>query len=87
MKPVARIIDSLIHGFDWRRYSNSQERKRFMGGMLGSVTYEGKLAEHVPLLDFAEKVHLGRQGDIHKIIKLKTFPLTFTKLMDLPLFV
>ena len=27
------------------------------------------------------------EGDVHKIIKLKTFPLTFIKLMGLPLFV
>jgi len=32
----------------------------FMGGMMGSVTYEGKLNEYLPLLDFCEKVHLGK---------------------------
>ena len=29
----------------------------------------------------------GGEGDVHKIIKLKTFPLSFTKLMGPPLFV
>lgn len=31
-----------------------------MGGMVGTVTYEGGLGECLPLLDFAEKAHLGK---------------------------
>ncbi len=55
-----RNIDNSLRWFDWKRYSNRQERKMFMGGMMGSVTYEGKLNEYLPLLDFCEKVHLGK---------------------------
>jgi len=55
-----RITDNSLRWFDWRRYSNRQEREMFMGGMFGSVTYEGKLNEYLPLLDFCEKVHLGK---------------------------
>ncbi|MFH1491563.1 MAG: CRISPR system precrRNA processing endoribonuclease RAMP protein Cas6 [Pseudomonadota bacterium] len=55
-----RTVKSSLEWFDWRRYSNRQEREMFMGGMLGSVTYEGKLGEYLPLLDFCEKVHLGK---------------------------
>ena len=32
----------------------------FYGWMVGAVKYEGKLAEYLPLLDFCEKVHLGK---------------------------
>jgi hypothetical protein len=65
-----RIVDNGLRWFDWKRYSNRQERKMFMGGMLGSVTYEGNLGEYLPLLDFCEKVHLGKNtsfglGKIH----------------------
>ena len=55
-----RLTDNSLRWFDWKRYSNRQERKMFMGGMMGSVTYEGKLAEYLPLIDFCQKVHLGK---------------------------
>jgi len=32
----------------------------FMGGMIGSVSYEGQLAEYLPLLRFCEQVHIGK---------------------------
>ncbi len=55
-----RIRHNGLRWFDWRRYSNRQERKMFMGGLVGNVTYEGDLGEFLPLIDFAEKVHLGK---------------------------
>jgi len=45
---------------EWRRYSNRQEQDMLMGGMTGSVRYRGKLAEYLPLLNFCEKVHVGK---------------------------
>jgi CRISPR-associated endoribonuclease Cas6 len=54
------IADSALRWFDWKRYSNRQDRKMFMGGILGSVSYEGALGEYLPLLHFCEKVHLGK---------------------------
>ena len=32
-----------------------------MGGMVGSVIYEGKIGEYLPLIDFCSEVHLGKQ--------------------------
>ena len=55
-----RITDNSLRWFDWKRYSNRQERKMFMGGMLGSVTYGGDLGEYLGLLDFCQKVHVGK---------------------------
>jgi len=55
-----QVVDNALTWFDWRRYSNRQDRHMFMGGMVGSVVYEGKLGEYLPLLDFCEKVHLGK---------------------------
>lgn len=54
------ISDNTLRWFDWKRYSNRQERKMFMGGLLGSVTYEGALEEYLPLLHFCENVHIGK---------------------------
>lgn len=46
---------------DWRRYSNRQDQAMLMGGITGSVRYEGDLAEFLPLLRLSEKLHLGKQ--------------------------
>jgi hypothetical protein len=55
-----RTAQNALRWFDWKRYSNRQERKMFMGGMVGSVVYEGDLKEYLHLLYFCEKVHLGK---------------------------
>lgn len=56
-----RVIDNDLSWFDWRRYSSRQDQAMLMGGMVGSVTYEGKIGEYLPLIDFCTKVHLGKQ--------------------------
>ena len=63
------IMESKLNWFDWRRYSQRQDRTMFMGGITGSVTYEGEMSEYLPLLDFCTKVHIGKNtsfglGDI-----------------------
>ncbi|MBM4289801.1 MAG: CRISPR system precrRNA processing endoribonuclease RAMP protein Cas6, partial [Deltaproteobacteria bacterium] len=54
------ITNSSLRWFDWERYSNRQDKAMFMGGMVGAITYQGNLAEFLPLLRYAEKVHLGK---------------------------
>ena len=56
-----RIVDADLKWFDWRRYSLRQDQEMLMGGMVGSVTYEGSLEVYIPLLEFCEQVHLGKQ--------------------------
>lgn len=56
-----RIIDTDLVWFDWQRYSHRQDQAMLMGGMAGSITYEGKISEFLPLIDFCSKVHLGKQ--------------------------
>jgi len=58
-----RIVESEsdLHWFDWERYSQRQDQRMLMGGMLGTVTYEGALGEFLPLIEFCEKTHLGKQ--------------------------
>jgi CRISPR/Cas system endoribonuclease Cas6 (RAMP superfamily) len=32
-----------------------------MGGITGSITYNGKFENYLPLLDFCSKTHIGKQ--------------------------
>jgi len=57
---VVKIASSNLGWHDWRRYSNRQEQAMLLGGMVGEVTYEGELAEFLPLLRLAEMIHLGK---------------------------
>ena len=56
-----RTVHSELRWFDWRRYSGRQEEEMLMGGITGSITYEGNLGPYLPLLDFCAEVHLGKQ--------------------------
>ncbi len=55
-----QTVDSSLRWYDVRRYSNRQERAMFIGGMVGSITYEGDLGEFLPLIRYCEKVHVGK---------------------------
>ena len=55
------IVESDLRWFDWQRYSHRQDKAMLMGGMTGSITYEGNINEYMPLIDFCSKVHLGKQ--------------------------
>ncbi|MCP4694741.1 MAG: CRISPR system precrRNA processing endoribonuclease RAMP protein Cas6 [Desulfobacterales bacterium] len=55
------IADNQLDWFDWRRYSTRQEKAMIMGGMVGSVIYEGDLGEFIPLIRLCEKLHVGKQ--------------------------
>ena len=56
-----QIIDTNLNWFDWKRYSHRQDKSMLMGGMAGSATYQGKIGEYLPLIEFCSKVHLGKQ--------------------------
>jgi hypothetical protein len=55
------IVDADLNWFDWKRYSHRQDQEMLMGGMMGSVTYEGNISEFMPLMDFCAQVHVGKQ--------------------------
>ncbi len=56
-----KTVDNQLSWYDWQRYSFRQDQKMLMGGITGSVTYKGELAEYIPLAEFCEQVHLGKQ--------------------------
>ena len=55
-----RITDNRLAWFDWQRYSSRQDKKMFMGGLVGQVTYQGDLTPFIPFLDMARVVHAGK---------------------------
>ncbi len=60
----AAEISSRHNTLQWQeltRYSNRQKTSMQLGGMLGEITYQGSLTEFLPLLQYCEKVHLGKQ--------------------------
>lgn len=59
-KHIAVCRDDL-HWFDWQRYSNRQEAKMLMGGITGTIIYQGNFAEYLPLLKLAQQLHIGKQ--------------------------
>ena len=57
-----QIVDSSLKWFDWRRYSNRQDQALLMGGITGSIVYEGNMAKYLPLIEVSSKIHLGKQS-------------------------
>lgn len=53
-----RASDLVWH--DWQRYSNRQQTKILMGGLVGTMEIEGDLTPFGPLLRTAEVVHVGK---------------------------
>ncbi len=56
-----KSIKSNIRWIDWKRYSFRQKDSMLMGGMTGSITYQGDLGEFLPLMAFCEQVNIGKQ--------------------------
>jgi len=56
-----QIVDSDLAWFDWKRYSSRQDKSMLMGGVIGSITYEGDIGEYMPLVDLCTQFHLGKQ--------------------------
>ena len=53
-------IKSDTQWFDWKRYSTRQEEWMSLGGVTGTVSYEGDLTEFMPFLKLGEYVHVGK---------------------------
>ncbi len=56
---------SINHGdcqwVDLARYSSRQQTAMRIGGLSGTIQYEGELTEFLPLLKYCEHTHLGKQ--------------------------
>lgn len=58
---LVETASSQLRWHDWERYSHRQDQAMLMGGMLGTVTYRGKLNEYLPLFDLCREFHIGKQ--------------------------
>lgn len=56
------ISANSLKWFDWKRYSSTQDRKMFMGGLIGTIEYQGDFAPFLPVMRMAEKVHIGKNS-------------------------
>ncbi|NPA94122.1 MAG: CRISPR system precrRNA processing endoribonuclease RAMP protein Cas6 [Thermodesulfobacteria bacterium] len=54
-------VSSNLNWLEIPRFSTRQRRKMLIGGPVGTVRYEGELAEFIPLLRYCETVHVGKQ--------------------------
>ena len=57
---AVKQIKSDTQWFDWKRYSTRQEEWMSLGGITGTVSYEGNLTEFMSLLKLGEYVHVGK---------------------------
>jgi hypothetical protein len=55
-----RTVDAKTKWVDWERYSSRQKRRVAMGGFVGEVSYEGKLAKLRPLVLLGDIIHVGK---------------------------
>jgi hypothetical protein len=56
-----KTVEYDIKWCDFIRYSSRQKNRMFLGGIKGSVIYEGDLNPFIGLINFCEKTHLGKQ--------------------------
>lgn len=45
---------------DLKRYSNRSNRKLFLGGVTGKITFKGSLSEFVPYIEAGKMLHIGK---------------------------
>jgi hypothetical protein len=55
-----RLVASQTSWYDWERYSNRQQQRMNMGGIVGELVYEGELAPFLPLLRLGQFTHIGK---------------------------
>jgi hypothetical protein len=47
---------------DWTRYSTRQKQVMQFGGLVGEITYGGRVAEFIPLFELCKTLHVGKQS-------------------------
>lgn len=54
------ITENTTEWADWERYSHRKKRRMKLGGIVGSVSYEGDLSCFLPLIILGEWIHVGK---------------------------
>ncbi|PKN66069.1 MAG: CRISPR-associated protein Cas6 [Deltaproteobacteria bacterium HGW-Deltaproteobacteria-15] len=55
-----KVVESKLHWYDWPRYSARQKTLMRLGGLRGSITFEGEISRFLPLLRMGEQVNVGQ---------------------------
>ncbi|MCP9450493.1 MAG: CRISPR system precrRNA processing endoribonuclease RAMP protein Cas6 [Nitrospira sp.] len=55
-----RTVSSSLTWSDWTRYSSRQRTEMELGGVMGTIVFEGPLAPFLPLLRLGEVAHAGK---------------------------
>lgn len=58
--PHFTVEKKSLRWVDLERYSNKQQGKMKMGGVIGSITFRGPLAPYLPVLRVGEHIHAGK---------------------------
>jgi CRISPR-associated endoribonuclease Cas6 len=54
-----KIKENALKWYDWERYSARKGRMK-LGGLVGNITYAGKLDKFLPLLTIGQYIHVGK---------------------------
>jgi hypothetical protein len=55
-----RTVAHEVSWYDWERYSTRQQTRMKLGGVIGSMTFEGALDPFLPLLRAGTVIHVGK---------------------------
>ncbi len=55
-----KMVESNIRWYNWERYSNRQQTRMNMGGIVGTLIYGGELAPFMPLIVLGQFTHIGK---------------------------
>lgn len=55
-----KIIDDKTRWLDWERYSSRQQTKMKLGGIVGTITYNGSVEPYIEILRSGEILHVGK---------------------------
>jgi hypothetical protein len=55
-----RLRESSTRWLDWTRYSTRQQQEMQLGGLLGTVTFDGLTGLYRPLFKLGEYLHIGK---------------------------
>ena len=55
-----QVAERDLHWYEWERYSGRQETRMKMGGIVGTVAFQGEIAPLWPLIRMGEVLHVGK---------------------------
>ena len=62
MASSVRVEENALRWEDWNRYSGRQQTVMQLGGLTGHIVYQGPVTVFARYLDFASRVHIGKQS-------------------------